>query len=100
MAGGVPKGIREAFKESAASGVRLNTGTEGWLKTLSPARRKEFDTTLREYLKLRGCGKLALSLSSLVRALRTEFKYPFGVGALRNHMSRRYPTLFDAQVVK
>ena len=92
----VPKAVRDAFKTAPRNNTR---GTANWLLTQSDKLQKEFEATIRAYLKGRADGTITLSLDKLVPVLKQEFSYPFRWGALRSYMSRHHADLFDAQVL-
>ncbi len=92
----VPKAIRDVFRTAPRNNTR---GTANWLLSQTDKLQKEFEATIRAYLKGRADGSITLSLDKLVPVLKREFSYPFRWGALRSYMSRHHADLFDAQVL-
>lgn len=92
----VPKAVRQAFDSAP---VNTSLGTATWVKTQSKQRQDEFRATIEAYLKGRADGTLRISIEKLAQALRAEFDYPFGWGALRSYMAKHYPKLFEKQLL-
>ena len=83
-----------------AEGLDKKGGTEAWLARQDQARRDSFDASCRLYLRRKAEGTTGASLSAFCAALQSSLGYPFGWGALRTYLTRKYPDLFAATAVR